>query len=84
MVGTCEAQTSLSFSAGAVSGTGVTFDEAGEAAIEGGEARFSGSPELAMSARRLEAVLVRQNLLEDNVHAYLNAFAWEAFSFSFC
>jgi len=81
LVGGCEAQDSLSFSAGAVSGTGVTFDRAGDAMMEGGEAGFSGSTELAMSASRLKPVLVNQKLLESGVYAYLNAFA---FSLSFC
>jgi hypothetical protein len=40
----------------------VTFDRAGDAAIEGGEAGFSGSPELLKSARRLNAVLANQKL----------------------
>ncbi len=62
----------------------MTFGRAGDAAMEGGEAGFSGSPELLKSARRLNTVLVDQESLESNTHAYLNAFAWEALSFSFC
>lgn len=39
----------------------MTFDRAGDAAIEGGEVGFSGSPELLKSASRLNAVLVNRS-----------------------